>query len=229
MSKCLHVKKLSERLRSAAHHSRRPRVPLPTTSTQLVVPGLTRDLPYTEIPCLGSQWVSYGSKGPWSAATRAGQLSNLGYAEASFAVAAMARNSFRPSMVWNDVEPRPDSHGPFRLFTEASEQCCDLAQPSPLTGGLDGVRVIVLPNPVHRVGTGNSGHHGQQCKSRAGSPDTATADNLNPLPRRPLERLLQRTNSIRARRRHAEVPPLHPVVIPQWVAGGAAQQVDSEV
>lgn len=103
---------------------------MPPTTTQFVVVGLTKGLPFTENPCLGSQltWVrtnskpahgytmaafptasqlvSYGSQGPWSAASRAGQLSNVGYAEASFAVATMARNSFRPAMVWIDVEPR---------------------------------------------------------------------------------------------------------------------------
>lgn len=105
-------------------------LPLPPTSTQFVVLGLTKGLPFTENPCVRSQleWVrthakpaqaytmaaypsssqllSYRSSGPWSATTEAGQLSNVGYAQASFAVATMARNSFRPSMVWIDVEPR---------------------------------------------------------------------------------------------------------------------------
>lgn len=105
-------------------------LPMPPTTTQFVVVGLTKGLPFTENPCLGSQltWVrtnskpahgytmaafptasqlvTYGSRGPWSAASRAGQLSNVGFAEASFAVATLARNSFRPAMVWIDVEPR---------------------------------------------------------------------------------------------------------------------------
>ena len=105
-------------------------LPLPPTSSQFVVLGLTKGLPFTENPCLNSQlaWVrtnskpaqaytmaafptasqvaSYQSSGPWSAATRAGLLSNVGYAQATFAVETMARNSFRPGMVWIDVEPR---------------------------------------------------------------------------------------------------------------------------
>lgn len=106
-------------------------LPMPPTTTQFVVLGLTKGLPFTENPCLGKQltWVrthskvaqayamaafptaaqlvNYRSKGPWSATTRSGQLANVGYAEASFAVASMARNRFRPSMVWIDAEPRP--------------------------------------------------------------------------------------------------------------------------
>ena len=105
-------------------------LPMPPSNTQFVILGLTKGLPFTENPCLGSQltWVrsnsktahayamaafptpaqllTYRSSGPWSATTRAGQLSNVGYAEASFAVASMVRNSFRPAMVWIDVEPR---------------------------------------------------------------------------------------------------------------------------
>lgn len=119
-------------------------LPLPPTSSQFVVLGLTKGLPFTENPCLGSQltWVrtnskpaqaytmaafptasqlvSYGSKGPWSAATRAGQLSNVGYSQASFAVATMARNSFRPGMVWIDVEPRPAQ--PWPTATAAAQR-----------------------------------------------------------------------------------------------------------
>ncbi|MHA7269100.1 FG-GAP repeat domain-containing protein [Arthrobacter sp. HLT1-20] len=119
-------------------------LPLPPTSTQFVVLGLTKGLPFTENPCLGTQltWVrtnskpaqaytmaafpsasqlgSYGTKGPWSAVTRAGQLSNVGYAQASFALATMARNSFRPGMVWIDVEPRPAQ--PWPTATAAAQR-----------------------------------------------------------------------------------------------------------
>lgn len=119
-------------------------LPLPPTSTQFVVLGLTKGLPFTENPCLGSQltWVrsnskpaqaytmaafptasqlvSNGAKGPWSAATRAGQLSNVGYSQASFAVATLARNSFRPAMVWIDVEPRPAQ--PWPTATAAAQR-----------------------------------------------------------------------------------------------------------
>ena len=75
--------------------------------------GLTKGLPFTENPCLASQvgWVrthgrpaqaytmaafptaaqltTYRAEGPWSARTRAGQLSNVGYAEATYAVASL--------------------------------------------------------------------------------------------------------------------------------------------
>ena len=106
-------------------------LPLPPTTTQFVVLGLTRGLPFTENPCLASQvgWVgtnnkrahaytmaafptaaqlaTYRAQGPWSASTRAGQLSNVGYAEARYAVASLQRAGFRPPVVWIDVEPRP--------------------------------------------------------------------------------------------------------------------------
>ena len=105
-------------------------LPLQPTRTQFLVLGLTRGAPFTENPCLDSQlaWVrtnskpaqaytmaalptssqvaSHQSSDPWSAAPRAGQLSNVGYAQASFAVDTMARNSFRPAVAWIDVEPR---------------------------------------------------------------------------------------------------------------------------
>ncbi|MFE4833401.1 FG-GAP-like repeat-containing protein [Arthrobacter sp. NPDC056691] len=106
-------------------------LPLPPASSQFVVIGLTKGLPFTENPCLASQvtWAAgnrkpaqaytmsafptaaqlatYRTQGPWSAATRAGQLSNVGYAEARFAVASLARVRFAPRVVWIDVEPRP--------------------------------------------------------------------------------------------------------------------------
>ena len=100
-------------------------------STQFVIIGLTRGLAFTENPCLAAQvqWVrdrgkphhgyamgtfptsaqesTYGDDGPWQPTTRRGRLSNVGYAEAQFAVASMARIGWRPPMVWIDVEPRP--------------------------------------------------------------------------------------------------------------------------
>ncbi|HKS00961.1 MAG TPA: hypothetical protein VJS86_04735, partial [Arthrobacter sp.] len=106
-------------------------LPLPPASSQFVIIGLTKGLPFTENPCLASQvtWAAsnrkpaqaytmsafptaaqlttYRSQGPWSAATRAGQLSNVGYAEARFAAASLARARFAPPVVWIDVEPRP--------------------------------------------------------------------------------------------------------------------------
>ncbi|MHA7142246.1 FG-GAP repeat domain-containing protein [Arthrobacter sp. Sr33] len=106
-------------------------LPMPPTSTQFVVIGLTKGLPFTENPCLASQviWTktnnksthgyamagfptaaqlnTYGARGPWASSTRAGRLSNVGYSEARFAVASMNRIGFRPPVVWIDVEPRP--------------------------------------------------------------------------------------------------------------------------
>ena len=106
-------------------------LPMPPTSTRFVVVGLTKGLPFTRNPCLADQlaWVkahgkpaqaytmaafptaaqlaTYRTKGPWSSSTRAGQLSNVGYAEATYAVAELKRVGFAPPVVWVDVEPRP--------------------------------------------------------------------------------------------------------------------------
>jgi hypothetical protein len=105
--------------------------PMPSASTQFVVVGLTHGLPFTENPCVASQlqWVrdhatpahaytmagfptaaqlsTYATRGPWSSTTRAGRLSNVGYAEASYAAATLDRIGWRPPVVWIDVEPRP--------------------------------------------------------------------------------------------------------------------------
>ena len=106
-------------------------LPMPPDSTQFVIAGLTKGLPFTENPCLASQvdWVqtrnkpahaytmaafptsaqlsTYGSQGPWSTSTRAGQLSNVGYAEATYAAGSLDRVGWTPPVVWIDVEPRP--------------------------------------------------------------------------------------------------------------------------
>ncbi|NJC23445.1 hypothetical protein BJ994_002521 [Arthrobacter pigmenti] len=106
-------------------------LPMPPPSSQFIIIGLTKGLAFTENPCLASQvtWArtngkpshgyamatfptaaqlsTYRSQGPWSSSTRAGQLSNVGYSEARFAVASMNRIGFRPPVVWIDVEPRP--------------------------------------------------------------------------------------------------------------------------
>ncbi|MGA8045043.1 MAG: FG-GAP-like repeat-containing protein [Dermatophilaceae bacterium] len=120
-------------------------LPMPPTDTQFVIIGLTHGLPFTENPCLGSQlqWVrdrskpahaygmaafptatqlsTYGSSGPWSRTTRAGQLSNVGYAEAMYAVASLARVGWRPAVVWIDVEPRPAQPWPTGTATRYRE------------------------------------------------------------------------------------------------------------
>lgn len=106
-------------------------LPMPPESTQFVLVGLTKGLPFTENPCLASQvtWsrdrskpaqaytmagfptsaqlTAYGSSGPWRPTTRAAQLSNVGYAEARYAVGSLAKVGWRPAVVWVDVEPRP--------------------------------------------------------------------------------------------------------------------------
>ena len=106
-------------------------LPMPPTSAAFVVVGLTKGLPFTENPCLAKQvaWArdhsvpaqaytmaayptaaqlqSRGAAGPWASSTIAGRLANVGYAEAGYAVAALARAGFRPPVVWVDVEPRP--------------------------------------------------------------------------------------------------------------------------
>jgi hypothetical protein len=111
-------------------------LPMPPTTTEFVIVGLTFGLPFTENPCLASQvqWTrthakpahaytmaafptaaqlsAYGSAGPWSARTRAGVLSNVGYAEARYAVASLAEVGWRPPVVWIDVEPRPKQPWP---------------------------------------------------------------------------------------------------------------------
>ncbi len=104
----------------------------PPTSSQFLVVGLTNGLPFTQNPCVATQvgWAkarpvptqaytmagfptaaqltTYGSKGPWSSTTRAGRLSNVGYAEATSAVAAVHTVAgWAPRMIWVDVEPRP--------------------------------------------------------------------------------------------------------------------------
>jgi len=105
-------------------------LPMPPETTQFVVIGLTNGLPFTTNPCLSSelawattrdkptsaytmagaptpaQLTTYGAAGPWSPTTRSGRLSNVGYAEATYAIAALSQAGWRPTMVWIDVEPR---------------------------------------------------------------------------------------------------------------------------
>lgn len=105
-------------------------LPMPPDSSQFVVIGLTKGLPFTVNPCLATQvaWASarrvpaqaytipafptrdqlaaYGSRGPWSATTRWGQLANAGYAEGSYALDRLKAAGFAARMVWIDVESR---------------------------------------------------------------------------------------------------------------------------
>ncbi len=119
-------------------------LPMPPTSTQFVIVGLTKGLPFTENPCLASQvtWtktnskpaqaytmaayptaaqlMTYGAKGPWLSTTTAGKLSNVGYTQARFAVASLAKVGFKPPVVWIDVEPR--SAQPWPTGTSARQR-----------------------------------------------------------------------------------------------------------
>jgi hypothetical protein len=105
-------------------------LPMPPTTTQFAVLGLTRGLPFTENPCLASQvqWArnngkptqaytmaafptpaqlsAYAAAGPWASRSRPGALSNAGYGEGRYALATLNRIGFFPTTVWIDVEPR---------------------------------------------------------------------------------------------------------------------------
>jgi hypothetical protein len=105
-------------------------LPMPPGSTDFLIVGLTHGLAFTENPCVADQvrWArdhgtpshayamgtfptsaqlrAHGDEGPWDPSTRAGQLSNVGYAAAEFAAASMDRLDWRPPRVWIDVEPR---------------------------------------------------------------------------------------------------------------------------
>ena len=118
--------------------------PMPPTTTEFVIIGLTRGLPFTENPCLqfhvdwqetngvpahgyvvvafptAAQLSTYGSQGPWSARTRAGQLSNTGYAAAQFALSSLRRVGFTAPTIWIDVEPR--SAQPWPTATPAQQR-----------------------------------------------------------------------------------------------------------
>lgn len=120
-------------------------LPMPPDSARFVVIGLTHGLPFTENPCLAQQvaWAAaravpahgytiaafptaaqlstYGARGPWRSTTRAGQLSNVGYAEAQFAVSSLVDAGFAPPVVWIDIEPRPAQPWPDDTTTQRRE------------------------------------------------------------------------------------------------------------
>jgi hypothetical protein len=105
-------------------------LPMPPSSAQFVVIGLTDGLPFTTNPCLATQrqWATsrsktayaytmaaypnstelntYGSAGPWSDSMLTGRLANVGYAQAQYAMSTLRSLSWRPAMVWVDVEHR---------------------------------------------------------------------------------------------------------------------------
>lgn len=117
-------------------------LPMPPSSTQFLIIGLTKGLAFTKNPCLASQvqWVrsrskaahaygmatyptsaqltQYGGAGPWRTTTLAARLSNVGYAEAKHSVAYLSSVGWRPPVVWIDVEPRPKQPWPSGTSTK---------------------------------------------------------------------------------------------------------------
>lgn len=103
-------------------------LPMPPTTAQLVVIGLTKGRPFTQNPCLATQllWATrnkvpiqtytmagyptsaqlarYGSQGPWQSTGTTGRLLNTGFSEALYAVQTLARSGTRVGTVWIDVE-----------------------------------------------------------------------------------------------------------------------------
>jgi hypothetical protein len=68
-----------------------------------------------------TQLTNHGDDGPWSASTKAGRLSNVGYAEATFAVESLGKVGWKPPMVWIDVEPRPAQPWPSSTYAQRFE------------------------------------------------------------------------------------------------------------
>ena len=106
-------------------------LPMPLSSAEFVIIGLTNGPGFTPNPCLADQvrWVAerrlraaayavnsfpdadtlarYGDRGPFDASTRLGALSNVGYQQARFNLSTMERAGLRTPVVWLDVEPVP--------------------------------------------------------------------------------------------------------------------------
>ncbi|MGN6243502.1 MAG: cell wall-binding repeat-containing protein [Motilibacteraceae bacterium] len=111
-------------------------LPMPPTTTQFVVIGLTDGLPLHRNHCLAdqvafvrannlprgaytmaayptsAQLAAYGSSGPMNAGTLAGRLYNVGYAMARFDLGSLAATGLAVPFVWIDVEPRPGAPTP---------------------------------------------------------------------------------------------------------------------
>ncbi len=106
-------------------------LPPPLPTAKYVIMGLTNGPAFTPNPCLASQvqWVKerrllaaayavnsypdketvkrYARKGPFDGTTRLGALSNVGYQQAKFNLATMARAGLESPVIWLDVEPVP--------------------------------------------------------------------------------------------------------------------------
>ena len=120
-------------------------LPIPPTDADFMIIGLTKGLAFTENPCLASQaafsrtngipahgyamatfptadqLATHGSAGPFDPATRAGQLRNVGFAEATFALDSLAEVGWEPPTVWIDVEPRAAQPWPAGTATAEAE------------------------------------------------------------------------------------------------------------
>lgn len=105
-------------------------LPLPRKDAQFVVIGLTNGRAFTRNPCLSthvavakarhlrasaytmlsypnrSERRKYGAAGPYSTKKAASRVANVGYAQASAALDAMAAAGLASPFVWIDVEPR---------------------------------------------------------------------------------------------------------------------------
>lgn len=120
-------------------------LPMPPTDAAFMIIGLTDGLAFTENPCLtdqvdfatdhgipahgyamatfptATQLTAHGASGPFPAGTRAGRLRNVGYAEATFALASLSRIGWAPPTIWVDVEPRSAQPWPTGTATRQQE------------------------------------------------------------------------------------------------------------
>jgi hypothetical protein len=106
-------------------------LPMPLSSAEFVVLGLTNGPAFTPNPCLAAQtrWVRerglwaaayavnsfpdtetlarYRDAGPFDGSTRLGALGNVGYQQARYNLRTMAAAGLQTPIVWLDVEPVP--------------------------------------------------------------------------------------------------------------------------
>ncbi|MGV1005688.1 MAG: hypothetical protein ACOYEV_13205 [Candidatus Nanopelagicales bacterium] len=107
-------------------------MPLPDATAEYVIIGLTNGRAFTRNPCLTSHLQMaasrglatsaytmlsypnaterrrYAKSGPYSARSISGQVSNVGYAQAKYALNTMTAAGFAAPLVWIDVEPRAE-------------------------------------------------------------------------------------------------------------------------
>lgn len=126
--------------------------PMPPTTTDFVVIGLTAGLPFTTNPCLQSQvrWAldhqvpraaytmtayptnaqlaAYGGAGPKPGSTLADRLYNTGYAMAVHDRAVLRQLAFAVPWVWIDVEPRRVQNWPANNTTNSRAVLAGVSQ-----------------------------------------------------------------------------------------------------